>query len=107
MIRNLLIIIYFYVFWINNSKYTNITHSNNDVSNTGAQNILKSTIQIKNKDIKNHCLKLDFTWYKYISHLKCTFLKKYKNKVKKLDTHDKNITTKKNIASFGELYGSK
>ena len=107
MIRNLLIIIYFCVFWINNSKYTNITHNNSDVSNTGAQNILKTIVHIKNKDIKNHCLKLDFTWYKYISHLRCTFLKKYKNKVKKLDIPDKNIKTKKNTASLGELYGSK
>ena len=95
------------MFWINNSKYTNIIHNNNDVSKTGAKNILKIIVHIKNKDIKSHCLKLDFTWYKYISHLKCTFFKRYKNKVKKLDTPVKNINTKKNTASFGELYGSK
>ena len=57
-------------FCINNSKKVNIINNKLQVNNNEAHIELNIIISKKNNEIRNHCLKLDNTWYKYTLHLK-------------------------------------
>ena len=56
-------------FCIKSSKNKSKTKSKDHVKSKSTQKTLKNTTHIKNRDIKNHCLKLDKTWDKNTSHL--------------------------------------
>ncbi|MBT3727182.1 hypothetical protein HOG21_05965 [bacterium] len=49
---------YFSKFCINSSRNINIVNDNSHVTNNDAHSILNNTNDIKNNDVKNHCLKL-------------------------------------------------
>lgn len=94
-------------FCINNSKNINIIQINGPVNKSDAHiklNIIKNKI---NNDTKNHCLKLDKTWYKYTLHLKYIFLKKYKIIVSNEEIHNIKVNVIAIIPSILYWYGSK